>query len=750
MTGLGYPRRHHPAVRVAIHCSTIVTLALVSFPAVRPAAASHAAGSSPTPATAQQSPEALIAQSQAAVRAYDYQAALQAAEQALAMAPLNIEANALLRQAHRALGTAATLVARYRSLLQQFPDSAAANYLLSTAFPDRDLSEAYLLEALRLDPTFGPAVQTMAQRKARGRNSDEGLEWGRRAMELMPGDPAAVRSYVTALQQHGRRQEAVNLLRQMTAQYPNELDYWTQLWRAELDATSRRNRNYGPLLDRINAQRFRFMSSMVDMERLAGVLRSMGPEGSAMSADLWVQIARRYPEHPRAERALISAASTAPDVRRKIEILDQLLELYPDSPAIYRALENGIQQLIRAEQFDEAIDLSRSLLDAADPGFDPEGLGCDSYVSNTSWGLSLVCTGHVGWFSAAQAKSSGDGRFRPPSLGVVYNGAVGIVRSLRTIVPIISPEAAAAAQSMLESSCRERGPVLAVGIWLASGASYRALGIRLIERALSLPSRRLGPGPEYDFVAAMELESALGALLDLYLQEGRLDDAVDVADKLSTGAQEPPLQRETQGVIARAYAAAGRVDEAKAHYLRALRSSRSGAATREELARLYRETSSSEIVRFEREGAPKIAPRGVVLGHADHDVRLSLARLLESDLAVLHVWSNEFPPSRENVSGLARIAEAVEDGRVMTLSINVARNAITARRAIQREPVAGRAAVGAIDALEPLSVTELPTTLLIDSSGRILARQMSFEVAPQAWLEAWIDVVRQELARLPQ
>ena len=743
MTGMDISRRRSPRVPNATtrwrrQASLALAGALTFLVGVTPVLA----------APAPQSPTALTAQSRAYLRAYDYPAALRAAEQAVALAPFNIEANAALRLAHSRLGTANTLASRYRSLLQQYPDSAAANYLLSTATNDYRLSEAYLREALRLDPTFGPAVRRMAQRTSR--NSNEGLEWGRKAMELMPGDYSAASAYVGALLARDRDQEAINLLKQMTAQYPQELRYWTQLWSTQLRAMGR-TRRVGSWLAEINVQRYRFMGSMEDMELLASIVSRGGPDGAVMSADLWVEIAHRYPDHPRAEYALLRAVTVTPDIDAKVKILDEMLELYPGSPALYRTYERIVQALTREERFDQAIELSKSLLQLPDPGFQQVGVGRDSLVRRSEWGLSLECIGHVGWFTAAQSR-----------VGRVYGstviGAGGVIlrpvgsrylQELERVVPSINPEAAAAGQSLAASGCREPTALITVSWVLAANPSYRALGIQLVELSVSSQADRSARNDaEIDLAERLQLDASRSMLAALYLKAGRLDDAVRLADRLAKQPDRSMLQQVTEATIAAIFEAGGRPDDAKAHYLRAGSRGRAGQEAQAQLARLYRQTSTPELERFPPNGGPQIAVRAIQLRPPNLDVRAHLGRFLSKDLTLVYVWSPDFAPSRSHLDSLAALAETFVDTAAATLSIGVTRSAAGAARALERDPVDGPAALGALAELAKLSVTELPTTLLIDDTGRVLARQMSFQIDPAVWLEQWSEVVEQELERL--
>ena len=135
-----------------------------------------------------------------------------------------------------------------------------------------------------------------------------------------------------------------SLLQQLTAQHSDYLTGWTRLWSMQLGELGRRSSlspvmNRGditPLLPQIEANRFRFMGSMADMGSLASFLARSGEAGQPLAAELWLAIAERYPGHPRAEIALVTAARYV-DSDAGLEILGRLLELYPESPLRYRA-----------------------------------------------------------------------------------------------------------------------------------------------------------------------------------------------------------------------------------------------------------------------------------------------------------------------------------------------------------------------------------------------------------------------------
>ena len=78
----------------------------------------------------------------------------------------------------------------------------------------------------------------------------------------------------------------------------------------------------------------------------------------------------------------------------------------------------------------------------------------------------------------------------------------------------------------------------------------------------------------------------------------------------------------------------------------ALSSGRSSQEARDHLARLYRQTSSTEIERFAAAGAPRIAVRAVQLRPPNLDVRAHLGRFLSKDLTLVYVWSQQSRPLR--------------------------------------------------------------------------------------------------------
>jgi tetratricopeptide (TPR) repeat protein len=734
----------------------------------------------PRPATALpsavQSPEALIAQAEQQLLAYQYEAALALAEQAVALDPLHLEANRVLRTAHAALRSSASLQGRYQQLLQQYPESAAVYYLMSTAARGSDLRKSYLLEALRRDPNFGPAVQAMASLTYRDRNSDEGLEWARRAVGLMPGDYAAASTYYLALTCCNRDAEALAFLQQMVAQYPGETRFLTRLWSERLRAMGR-NRDISALLPEIEANRYRFMGSMQDMEALAGLLSSGGAAGRAMAADVWLAIAERYPEHPRAEVSLLRAADFA-DTERKIEILGRLLEIYPESPLRYAVYERMINALIADELFEDAIELAKEVIAMPDPGFEEVGVGRDRIARTRSSGQTLVCLGHSGWFTAglgprnerrqremalqmaqvreqemilqlAEARAAGGGNTvvfvspnRPDVSRIVVDGNTRLVA---VPAPVIAPEAATAARSLRDSACAETEVLRRIGQTLVRSASERTLGIELVEKALVISERSSGRTAAGNAIAA-ELTRLRLMLADLYLEEGRVEEAVVLVDSMVAAAGTRGLTGTANRTAGKVYEAAGRLHEAKHYYLRALSRGRGGEEISAALARIYRALASNELQFFDAATAPALPIGSLRLLFPERSLQVKLERFLTADLTLVVAWAPDLATSGDQLPALTAFGATYGEAGLGTLSIALASSISNANRSLRRTPDHGPLAIGTFTALAGLGLDELPVTMLVDATGRVWARQMSFGVHPDEWARRWGQIIEAALA----
>ncbi|HEX9699985.1 MAG TPA: hypothetical protein VGD06_11050 [Acidobacteriota bacterium] len=735
----------------------------LAAPAPLPPAAAEPVGlRGVLPAGVPQSPEALIAQAEQHMLAYEYEAALAAAQRAVAIDPLHLEANRVLRTAHARLGNSASLQGHYQQLLQQYPGSAAVYYLMSTAARGRDLRKSYLLEALRRDPNFGPAVQAMASLTYRDRRSDEGLEWARRAVGLMPGDYGAASTYYLALTRRDRDAEALAFLQQMVAQYPGETRFLTRLWQERLRSMGR-NRDIAPLLPEIEANRYRFMGSIEDMEALAGLLSGGGHEGRSMAADVWLAIAERYPEHPRAEVSLLRAAGFV-DTERELEILGRFLEIYPESPLRYAVYDRMINALIGDDRFEEAIELAKEVIALPDPGFEEVGAGRDRIAETRRAGQTFACLGHSGWFAAGlgslderrqremalrieQIRVTGGGDrmvvMTPDGARVAIAGDRGAVA---VPAPVIPPEAASAARSLRDSDCVETEVLRRIGQTLARSASERTLGIELIEKALVISELSAGGPPAAGNAIAAELTRLRLMLADLYLEDGRVEEATVLVDRLVAAAGARGLSGSANRTAGEVYEAAGRLHEAKHYYLRALSRGRGGEAISAALARIYRALASNELKIFDAESAPSLPIGSVRLLLPERNLQVKLERFLTADLTLVVAWAPDLATSGDQLPALAAFGATYGELGLGTLSITLSSSLSNANRSLRRAPDHGPLAVGTFAALAELGLDELPVTMLVDATGRVWARQMSFGVHPDEWARRWRQVIEAALA----
>jgi tetratricopeptide (TPR) repeat protein len=776
--------RAAPLVAAAWLAAAAIPVLAASVP-LSPAAAEPVGRRGVLPAGAPQSPEALIAQAEQQLLAYQYEAALALAEQAVALDPLHVKANSLLRSVHSRLGTAASLRARYQQLLQRFPNSAAVYYLMSTAAGGSDLRKSYLLEALRRDPNFGPAVQAMASLTYRDRSSDEGLEWARRAVGLMPGDYAAASTYYLALTRRNRNAEALAFLQQMVAQYPGETRFLTRLWQERLRAMGR-DRDIAPLLPEIEANRFRFMGSIEDMEALAGLLSGGGPAGRSMAADVWLAIAERHPEHPRAEVSLLRAAGFV-DTERELEILDRFLEIYPESPLRYAVYDRMINALIGDDRFEEAIELAKEVIALPDPGFERVGAGRDRIAETRRAGQTFVCLGHSGWFAAGLGPRN-ERRLRETVLLMEEIGArvdaitvVSFTDGARVIVrgdaqsvaggttlvvepggarvmtrgdaqsatvpaPVIPPEAASAARSLRDSECVETEVLRGIGQTLARSASERTLGIELIEKALVIGELSTGGPTAAGNAIAAELTRLRLMLADLYLEEGRVEEATVLVDRLVAAAGARGLSGGANRTAGKVYEAAGRLHEAKHYYLRALSRGRGGEEISAALARIYRALASNELKIFDAESAPALPLGSLRLLLPERNLQVKLERFLTADLTLVVAWAPDLATSGDQLPALVAFGATYGELGLGTLSIALSSSLSNASRSLRQTPDHGPLAVGTFAALAELGLDELPVTMLVDATGRVWARQMSFGVHPDEWARRWRQVIEAALA----
>lgn len=683
--------------------------------------------------------DGMLAQADERSFAYDYEGALELAEAAVRIDPLHDEAHAMIRTLYARLGMREALEARYRELVATYPDSAAAYYFLSRAARSREAQEGYLRHALEVDPNYGPAALALASRLREPEQVSRALQLVSGALATMPGDYRAASSYVRLLQRLDRNGEAISFLKQMTAQYPHELRFWTRLWSMELRAVGRdaRERTLERLLPQINAQRYRFMGSLRDMETLAVLFDSLGAAGSAEAVDLWRSIADRYPDHPRAEGALLRAVAAAPDVDTKRKALRVLTERYPASPARYAAYQFIISALVRDERYDEAIDLAKSLLDMPDPGFEDEGFARDPQIAEmVVFAGSLECLGYSQWFAAAQASLSGSRRsgMRAP-------------RRLDEDVAL-SPEAGSAARGLATSTCESAIVWLTVGSFVGHHAAFRTLAIELLERGIAVARDNPIGGPAEMSSVVTGMADHYGELLPyLYLREGRLQDAGRAVD----GLYRDVARRSSRfyRIAGEVYETVGRLEDAKRAYLRALADGAEGEFVRAALDRLYRALASDEIVVFDPEKAPRLPLAATRVRRVHLGIDAPAHRFVGDTATLILLWNVRMEPSRALAERLAKLADTIDAPGLATLSIAVDANANTAVRHLNRSPLPGgvdQSIAMTYDDLVRWGIEELPTTLLIDGDGRVRARQMSYGVSSADWLEGWRSIVAELLA----
>jgi len=694
---------------------------------------------SPPAAQYTESVPQLVSQAKDQLRAYDFEGARQTLDRALALDPFDLEANLLARTVYASLGSEALLEQRYRQLVAANPDSAAAYYLLASAASSADDRQTYLRLALQKDPGYAPAKMSLAM-SSYDADIERALAAAYDWVTAAPGDYRAAMTYFAMLERLGRRPEAIGFLRQMTASYPSEVRFWTRLWHAEMRAMGR-DRDLSRLLPQINAQRFRFMDSLEHMEMLADVLLMGGGETRDLAVELWQTIAERYPEHPRAELALLRALMMTGDVDAKIRALESLAERYPASAARYPACYRIIIQLLHDERYDEATAFAKSLLELPDPPSDPKGLARDPEIAGMSqFGSSFECIGHAGWFAAAQAPIA-DASGAP----LDWRGMLAMIHELE-LQTVVAPQSAAAAQSLLNSQCMSANVFVAVGSYLARSGSYRRLGIEILERAVEIhrsPERavEIHRSPAADAPSSSDF-SHLSLLIDLYrellpwlyLQEGRLDDALQAVARLT--AEDGRRSVRFWRIAGEVYEAAGDLEAAKRAYVRGLSSGLDAEFVRAALDRLYGRSDQHPIVIYAAEEAPTLPVERTRVRRVHLGVDAPLTRFLGEDLTVVLLWSRALPASRDLAAALAKLSDPLAESGIATLPIAVARSSRSTASRIARDPFAGTAHLGVVVADEDFAtwnMAELPATLLVDRSGRVWASQLAFGLDPAEW-----------------
>ena len=158
------------------------------------------------------------------------------------------------------------------------------------------------------------------------------------------------------------------------------------------------------LVDRgLAANRGRFLDTPEHAEMLARFLAGPAMADRDASRETWLALADRFPDAAGAKDAVWRAAGMTKDLEDKIDLYNQILDEYPDSPIRYNVYTRLIRDLIRHEQYDRAQRTARGLTTEPDPGRgNSDDLGRNE--DPTEWGFTLQGIGYAGWFAAAQAE----------------------------------------------------------------------------------------------------------------------------------------------------------------------------------------------------------------------------------------------------------------------------------------------------------------------------------------------------------
>lgn len=352
--------------------------------------------------------EALVAveQAQNLLAAGNSAAALELAEQVVAQAPFNVEAHHVIQHVYRSRGDSAALISRYRGLVDRYPGTAAAQYLLGNALLSVEgfqMARPFFDRALEFDPRFGWAASINAILNQLDGNVSEALRLGRISAEEITNDPLTAAVYADLLRLNGLREEAIRFLRTAATMNPNEPRYLVELrkmWTRSVEDVEAARAQFAAQLA---ANRGRFLDTPEHAEMLARFLAGPAMADRDASRETWLALADRFPDAAGAKDAVWRAAGMTKDLEDKIDLYNQILDEYPDSPIRYNVYTRLIRDLIRHEQYDRAQRTARGLTTEPDPGRgNSDDLGRNE--DPTEWGFTLQGIGYAGWFAAAQAE----------------------------------------------------------------------------------------------------------------------------------------------------------------------------------------------------------------------------------------------------------------------------------------------------------------------------------------------------------
>lgn len=727
------------------------------------------AGSSPasalTPpggrgAVAPQSAAAPVKAAEALYAQGNRAAALRAAERIVAGDRFNVEAHHLIQRIYRANQDRPLLLSRYRDLASRYPGRAAAQYLLGNALlsvEGVDAARPHFDRALQLDPGFGWAASINAIFNQLDGNPEEALRLAALSVQDLRDDVLTATIYADLLRMNGLRDEGLRFLEQAAAANPGEPQFLVELWKLRMRGVEDYEVERASFAWEVAANRARFLDSAEHTAMLARFYAGAAVADPDGARDLWLRLADRFPDDPEAKRALMHAAGLSGELDARIGLYNRILEAYPDSPIRYNVYTTMLGDLIRHEEYDRAKRLARGLTSEPDPGRGGDVPG--QLEGATDWGYTLAGIGYAAWFAAAQAEAGADG-------GSTYG-----LRDLGERDRPISPEALLAARALETSSCNDPRSLHYVGSILFDSPVNRVLGIRLMERAMNAarggdPLAELAYGADELASAREALERAFRRMPIYYALAGMTADAERAVEQLldevvfDGSAASARRAAEAHYTAAYVFDLVGRRRDAARHYLVSQwytpslpRGSADGLL--DDLARIYEDVAPPAIRRF----APGAGPRSALMSFGLQPVEgaTSLdASALGGDLLLMVFWATWNDSSVGQVVALDELGAERREQGLSTLAVAVQRRVgsrprtaadrFTSFRARNRLalPLA-RVELGAIERLDLLGV---PTTLLLDASGRVLARQLGFNVHPDEWTRQWSDVVDEELARL--
>ena len=714
-------------------------------------------GPSPPIATPPQA-EALVAveKAQNLLAAGNSAAALELAEQLVAQAPFNVEAHHVIQRVYRNRGNSAGLISRYRGLAARYPGIAAAQYLLGNVLLSVEgfqTARPYFDRALELDPRFGWAASINAILNQLDGNVAEALRLGRISAEEITNDPLTAAVYADLLRMNGLREEAIRFLQTAATMNPNEPRYLVELWKLWTRGVEDVEAARAQFAAQLAANRGRFLDTPEHAEMLARFLAGPAMADREASRETWLALAERFPDAAGAKDALLRAAGMTTDLDDKISLYHRILDENPDSSIRYTIYSRLIQDLIRAEEYDRAQRTARGLTTEPDPGRgDSDDLGRNE--DPTEWGFTLQGIGYAGWFAAAQAEAGAK------NVGW-YNIRLGARQ--RREQPI-SPEALVAARALDSSGCSDPRTLQYVGQILLNSSYHRALGIRLIERAVQAseggyPLIALQYGADELAEARADLDRLLDRMPFYYAEAGMLAEAERAVDELLrslSGDDTGYTHGEVNYLAGYVFERVGRYREAAHHYLIGQwYSTATFEGFEDGLSDLYERIADNDIRRFEPGSGLRmpLAASGI---RAFGETSLDGDRL-GGDLLLVLFWGTWNQRSIAQVEMLDAMAESLRESGVSSLAVAVQEPARTFVRSTGRtmfsrfledHPVKIPLARAELETIERLELVGLPTTFLIDAGGRLLARQLSFGIEPGAWAMQWRDVIDAELERL--